>query len=92
MPFADIVFGEIRQYRAGGEVHRDIIFDGLEATLPGADREPITMAVTSGCDLFGGHAVYVEGFAQDGTCSNSMRSLTDKQIVKHVGGVRDFQE
>ncbi|MFC4987072.1 hypothetical protein [Saliphagus infecundisoli] len=91
-PFADIVFGEIRQYRAGGEVHMDIMFDGLEATLPGDDREPITMGVTSGYDFFGGHAVYVEGFAQDGKCSNSMRSLTDKQIVKHVGDVRDFED
>ncbi|ELY62596.1 hypothetical protein [Natronococcus jeotgali] len=91
-PFVDIIFGEIRQYRAGGEVHMDIMFDGLEATLPGADREPITMGVTSGYDFFGGHAVYVEGFAQDGKCSNSMRALTDKQIVKHVGDVRDFED
>ena len=37
------------------------------------------------------HAVYVEGFAQDGLCSNTMRSLTDKEVIKHVGGVRDFR-
>jgi hypothetical protein len=94
-PFAEIVFGEIRQYRAGGEIHMDIMFDGLDVTLPdtqNGDREPITMGLTSGYDFFGGHAVYVEGFAQDGACSNSMRALTDKQIIKHVGDVRDFGE
>lgn len=92
-PFSELVFGEIRQYRAGGEVHMDVMFDGLEVRLPDdRDREPITMGLTSGYDFFGGHAVYVEGFAQDGACSNSMRSLTDKQIVKHVGDVRDFRE
>jgi len=49
------------------------------------------MGVTSGYDFFGEHAVYVEGFAQDGYCSNSMRSLTDKEVIKHVGNVRDFR-
>ena len=90
-PLSEVVFGEIRQYRAGGEVHMDVLFDGLDVTLPGANRDPITMGVTSGYDFFGGHAVYVEGFAQDGTCSNTMRALTDKEIIKYVGDVKDFQ-
>ncbi len=89
-PLGDVMFGEIRRYRGGGEVHMDIMFDGLEVRLP--DRSgPITMGVTSGYDFFGEHAVYVEGFAQDGYCSNSMRSLTDKEVIKHVGDVRDFR-
>ncbi|UWG49316.1 Uncharacterized protein AArcCO_4141 (plasmid) [Halalkaliarchaeum sp. AArc-CO] len=49
------------------------------------------MSVTSGYDFFGEHAVYVEGFAQDGYCSNTMRSLTDKEVIKHVGDVRNFR-
>jgi len=86
----DVMFGEIRRYRGGGEVHMDVMFDGLEVTLP--DRsDPITMGVTSGYDFFGEHAVYVEGFAQDGYCSNTMRSLTDKEVVKHVGDVGNFR-
>jgi len=85
----DVMFGEIRQYRTGGEVHMDVMFDGLEVTLPGRS-DPITMGVTSGYDFFGGHAVYVEGFAQDGYCSNTMRQLTDKEMIKHVGDVTDF--
>nr|WP_217900849.1 hypothetical protein [Halorubrum ezzemoulense] len=89
-PLGDVMFGEIRRYRGGGEVHMDIMFDGLEVRLPGRS-DPITMGVTSGYDFFGEHAVYVEGFAQDGYCSNSMRSLTDKEVIKHVGDVRDFR-
>lgn len=86
----DVMFGEIRRYRGGGEVHMDVMFDGLEVTLP--DRsDPITMGMTSGYDFFGEHAVYVEGFAQDGYCSNTMRSLTDKEVVKHVGDVGNFR-
>ena len=86
----DVMFGEIRRYRGGGEVHMDIMFDGFEVRLPGRS-DPITMGVTSGYDFFGEHAVYVEGFAQDGYCSNTMRSLTDKEVIKHVGDVRNFR-
>ena len=89
-PLGDVMFGEVRRYRGGGEVHMDIMFDGLEVRLPGRS-DPITMGVTSGYDFFGEHAVYVEGFAQDGYCSNTMRSLTDKEVIKHVGDVRNFR-
>jgi len=89
-PLAELAFGEIRQYRGGGEVHMDIMFDGLEVTLP--DRnDPITMGVTTGYDFFGDTAVYVEGFARDTACANSIRSLTDRQVVKHVGDVGEFE-
>lgn len=86
----EVVFGTVRQYRGGGEVHMDILFDGLEVTLPGR-TEPITMGVTSGYDFFGGHAVYVEGFAQDTRCANSIRRLTDREAIKHVGEVNEFR-
>ena len=89
-PLGDVMFGEIRRYRGGGEVHMDVMFDGLEVRLPGRS-DPITMGVTSGYDFFGENAVYVEGFAQDGYCSNTMRALTDKEVIKHVGDVRNFR-
>lgn len=100
----DIVFGEIRQYRRGGEVHMDLMFNGMDVDLPERARDadsgghaagstaPLTMGLTTGYDFFGGQAVYVEGFAQDGYCSNSIRSLTDKQVVRHFGEVNDFTE
>ena len=83
---AELVFGEIRQYRGGGEVHIDIMFDELSVTLPGRN-DPITMGVTSDYDFFGNNAVYVEGFARDSYCANSIRSLTDREVIKHVGDV-----
>ncbi|WP_178917822.1 hypothetical protein [Natronomonas gomsonensis] len=88
-PLSELVFGEIRQYRGGGEIHMDIMFDGLSVILPGRN-DPITMGVTSGYDFFGNNAVYVEGFARDSYCANSIRSLTDREVVKHVGDVDGF--
>ncbi|AXG06345.1 hypothetical protein DU500_07820 [Haloplanus rubicundus] len=90
-PLAEVMFGEVRQYRDGGEVHMDILFDGLTVDLPGRS-DPITMGVTAGYDFFGGHAVYVEGFARDTACANSIRQLTDRETVKHVGDVGDFEQ
>jgi hypothetical protein len=89
-PLGEIVFGEIRQYRGGGEVHMDIMFDGLSVELPERNA-PITMGVTSGYDFFGGHAVYVEGFARDTRCANSIRQVTDRETIKHLGDVGDFR-
>jgi hypothetical protein len=89
-PLAEVTFGEVRQYRGGGEVHMDIMFDGLSVTLPG-ERDPITMGVTTGYDFFGNNAVYVEGFARDTACANSIRALTDRQSIRHVGDVEDFR-
>ncbi|WP_435102405.1 hypothetical protein [Halarchaeum sp. P4] len=86
----DVVFGEIRQYRGGGEVHMDVLFDGLSVTLPGRD-DPIAVGFSSGYDFFGGHAVYVEGYAQDAYCANSIRRLTERQTVKHVGDIANFE-
>ena len=67
----------------------DILFDGLSVDLPGR-REPIMIGLTAGYDFFGGHAVYVEGFAQDSYCANWIRQLTDRQTVKHIGDVDAF--
>jgi len=89
-PLAEVTFGEIRQYRGGGEVHMDIMFDGLSVTLPG-ERDPITMGVTTGYDFFGNNAVYVEGFARDTACANSIRALTDRQSIRHIGDIEDFE-
>jgi len=89
-PLGDVIFGAIRQYRGGGKVHMDVLFDGLSVTLPGR-AEPVAVGFSSGYDFFGGHAVYVEGFAQDSYCANSMRALTDRRTVKHVGDVQSFE-
>jgi hypothetical protein len=36
-PLGEVIFGEIQQYWSSGEVHIDVLLDGLEVTLP--DRE-----------------------------------------------------
>lgn len=75
VPLADVVFGEIRQYR-GGRVHLDVLFDVLSVDLPGRD-EPLTMVVTTPFD-FSGHAVYVGGLGKDGYRANSMGKRIDR--------------
>lgn len=89
-PLSELVFGMIRQYCGGGEVHMDLMFDGLSVSLP-SRNEPITMVVTSGYDCFGSNAVYVEEFGRDSYCANSIRSLTDREAVEHVGAVDGFE-
>lgn len=33
----------------------------------------------------------MEGVDQDGYCSNTIRALTDKEVIKHVGDVWNFR-
>ncbi len=87
----DACFGEVRTYRNGGEVHLDLLFDGLEVTLPGRN-DPVALGITTGYDFFGGHAVYVEGYAQDIRCRNSLRQITDRERIKHVGEIGTLED
>lgn len=84
----DSMFGEIREYKGGGEVHMDILFDAYQIDY-NADSggDPIVLGVRSGYDFFGGTALYYEGYAQDTRCSNSIRSVTDEKSIRHVGDV-----
>lgn len=54
-------------------------------------EEPTALSVTSSYDFFGAHAVYVEGFAKDTYCSNSMRALIDRVAIRYVGNIMDFR-
>jgi len=88
--YGDEVFGEIRQYKGGGEVHMDILFDAFQIEDYSDDdsgRDPIVLGVRTGYDFFGDTALYFEGFAQDRRCSNSIRSITEKKTIRHVGDV-----
>ncbi|AWB27149.1 hypothetical protein [Halococcoides cellulosivorans] len=69
----EITFGEIRTYRSADRVQVDILFDGLEATL--SRDEPVTMGLST---RFEDETVSADGFAQDITCTNSMRQLTER--------------
>jgi hypothetical protein len=89
----DEVFGEIREYKKGGEVHMDVLFDAFQIDYTDDDngRDPIVLGVRTGYDFFGSQALYFEGFAQDTRCSNSIRAITEKKTIRHVGKV-DLEE
>lgn len=78
------------------------MFDGgrgyLEAVLQDSgiwprDRqghqEPVQTGVTVSWSHDGGVSVKARGFAQDGMCSNTMRSVSDTIYVKHAGDVEE---
>lgn len=88
--YGDDVFGEIRQYKGGGEVHMDVLFDAFQIEDYSDDdsgRDPIVLGIRSGYDFFGDTALYFSGFAQDTRCNNSIRSITEKKTIRHVGDV-----
>ena len=96
------VFGEIRTYKGGGEVHIEMLFDAFKIDNPGADPNvatdggesggPILLGIRTGYDYFGGTAMYAEGFAQDTWCSNSIRNVTDQKSRRHVGEPSETRE
>jgi hypothetical protein len=87
--YGDDIFGEIREYKEGGEVHMDVLFDAFQIDYTNDDggRDPIVLGVRTGYDFFGDTALYFEGFAQDTRCDNSIRSITEKKTIRHVGEV-----
>lgn len=89
----DEIFGEVREYKGGGEVHMDILFDNYQIgyTDDEEGRDPITLGIRTGYDFFGGTALYFEGFAQDSRCDNSIRNVTDEKVFRHVGEI-DLEE
>jgi hypothetical protein len=85
----DEVFGEIRTYDGGGEMHIDLLFDNyqIEYTDDEDGRDPIVLGIRTGMDFTGSTALYFEGFAQDTRCDNSIRSITEEKVFRHVGEV-----
>lgn len=89
----DSVFGEIRTYKGGGEVHMELLFDAFSIDLSD-DNEggPILLGIRTGYDYFGGTALYAEGFAQDRYCQNSIRNITEEKTRRHVGDPGETRE
>lgn len=86
--YGDTIFGEIREYKGGGEVHMDVLFDAFQIDYNDGDgSEPIVLGIRTGYNFLGTEALYYEGFAQDRRCSNSIRSITEKKTIRHVGDV-----
>jgi hypothetical protein len=87
--YGDTIFGEIREYKGGGEVHMDVLFDAFQIDYNDDSNgsEPIVLGIRTGYDFLSSQALYYEGFAQDRACSNSIRSITEKKTIRHVGDV-----
>jgi hypothetical protein len=83
------IFGEIREYKGGGEVHMNVLFDNFTINYNDNNNgnKPIVLGIRTGYDFFGGQALYFEGYAQDRKCDNSIRSITEKKTIRHVGDV-----
>lgn len=76
-------FGTVRTYRNGGEVQIDILFDGLRASVPDADGEPIILGFSLGQDYFGSQSIYASVIAVDERTGTVMRGLTDRFSTPH---------
>ena len=87
--YGDTIFGEIREYKGGGEVHMDVLFDAFQIDYndDSDGSEPIVLGIRTGYDFLSSQALYYEGFAQDRRCKNSIRSITEKKTIRHVGDV-----
>jgi len=99
----DHVFGTLKKYKGGGEVHIEMLFDKFRIDNPGEQDDeqvaadggssnPILLGVRTGYDYFGGTALYAEGFGQDTWCSNSIRNITDQKTRRHVGDPSETRE
>lgn len=79
------VFGEMRLFRNGGEVHMDILFDGLRVADPDGPGKPFVLGITTGYDFFGGRALYARPMAYDSRTGTAMRNIAPKRKRKHTG-------
>lgn len=79
------IFGQIREYRNGGEVHLDLAFDGLTVTDPGTDAGRFVLGLQSGTDHFGGRSTYARIVVFDTEGGVVMRGLTERRKRKHTG-------
>lgn len=76
------VFGEVRVYRNGGEIHMDSWLPDLTVTLGGSEY---VMGIQSGYDYFGGTALYATIVAAEKATGTQMRGVTDHRRRRHRG-------
>lgn len=84
------VFGQARLFgqrrdRPGGEVHMDVICDGIRVMDRDAMQQSFALGVQTGYDFFGGRTLYAEIIAYDTRDGTEMRGLTDIKSRRHVG-------
>jgi len=87
----DKAFGEVRLSRGGGRASLDIFVDGnhVEAPSFGDDRPPVVTGLNVEWDFYGDWSLRACGTGIDWNCTNAIRRLTDREVIKHSGDVDD---
>ena len=91
------VFGEICVAESiGGGASMDVFVDGEHVSYPGldGDREPIVAGLEIEWDFKGSRSFRARGMMMDTQCLNSLRAVTDWEVIKHAGDLSrvDFYE
>lgn len=86
----DSVFGEFRTRRNGGEVFGEVLFDTMR--VDNTEGDPVRLGVECGWDYFGGRAFFLQPFAQQTRCKNSIRRLGEKKTVMHHNRSVDWRD
>ena len=82
------VFGMIREYKNGGEVHVDVFFPSYQVTIPdGKDADgsdaAFIMGITTGKDYFRNQTLYATPIAFDMSTGATMRHLDEARRRRH---------
>ena len=78
-PLGNVMFGEVRRYRGGGEVHMDVMFDGLEVRLP-SRADPITTHIATAYEF-----EVVQPEMVNDECHHRVVVVTDEREVVVLG-------
>lgn len=84
------VSGSVWTREHGAKAYAQVLFDDKDAIhLPNRSRTPVKVGFQLRWSHDGGISVKADGFAQDTSCSNSIRQVTSPIHVKHSGDVND---
>lgn len=84
------VHGSVWTREHGAKAYAQVLFDDKDAIhLPNRSGTPVKVGFQLRWSHDGGISVKADGFAQDTSCSNSIRQVTSPIHVKHSGDVND---
>jgi len=73
------VHGEFRTRRRGGEVFGEVWFDDF--TLGDGGSDPVRLGLKFGYNYFGDRAFFIQPWAQQTRCKNSVAPLDEREVV-----------
>lgn len=78
------VFGYTKVVNNGARAYTHLMFDSDMQDLPERAGDALYTGLRSGYSHDGSVTMFVEAFAQDTTCENSIERLTDRRTRRHV--------